>query len=275
MPNMIAHLTNAKNNGADIHVILEGSQITGNSNATAYLGQIESVIGSSHVTICNNGCMGTDIDHNKFFAFSALTNGDADIVAQSSENLVGDNANRDNNMIVFKNAPELYNNYEGYWHDMYNAEQTGTKNLNYNSTQTVEDGVVVHHFPQSSGDYVDSVLKEVDCSSGGSINVGEVEILNSRSDIATDLANLEQQGCSVAVITSADDMQTPPAANAPANASATTAVSIATQAPSSAGDDISPADAAEIAAAAPTSAGSIAILHDPPPLEVHYYRRKV
>lgn len=52
--------------------------------------------------------MGGRINHNKFFLFSDLGEGGTDVLVQSSANLTEFQLVRNNNMVVLRGYPDLY-----------------------------------------------------------------------------------------------------------------------------------------------------------------------
>lgn len=147
--------------------------------------------------ICNAGCHGSKINHNKFYLFSNVA-GQANVVVQSSANLTISNSRKYwNNAVTFAGNAELYNAFVGYFNDLSRDLQ----NLDYYKSVGAGN-VKTYWFPRagttSDSDTVVNTLGNVGCAGGTTIKVamwyfGRVAIANS-------LASLAGQGCKVDVV---------------------------------------------------------------------------
>ncbi|HEY6739071.1 MAG TPA: phospholipase D-like domain-containing protein, partial [Actinopolymorphaceae bacterium] len=72
----------------------------------------------SWAVVCTEGCMGSKINHNKFFLFSEVS-GQANVVVQTSANLTISNAEKFwNNAVTIVGNSALYQAYLDYFEDL-------------------------------------------------------------------------------------------------------------------------------------------------------------
>ena len=164
---------------------------------------------AGHVISCRNalgevmGAMGGRINHNKFFLFSDVTGDGPKVAVQSSANLTEFQLTRNNNMVILRGRPEVYDAYLRYWNDM--SLCVAEPDYYRVSGQTAPVGL--HCFPRAtadagtgSGDPVVEALDGLDANAGGSIRVAMATWSNPRSAIARKLVALHGAGMDVAVL---------------------------------------------------------------------------
>ncbi len=196
----VTALGDAADRGVDVRVVLDG-----HGPSDAVVAALNSRLGATRVHRCvhadpsNTSCIGDGINHNKFFLFSALTDGSTDVVAQSSANLNAGQVLRHNNMVIVRGNRAIYDYYFAYWGDLRAAVQ----NLDY--YRSLQSGSVkAYFFPRATGDTIISVLGNVHCDPGtpgrGRVRVTMAFFTNGRDDVADALADKQREGCDVRVI---------------------------------------------------------------------------
>jgi phosphatidylserine/phosphatidylglycerophosphate/cardiolipin synthase-like enzyme len=175
--------------GVDVRVVLDSE------NSGAALTTLQSGLGSK-LTLCTRGrgsCIGTSINHNKFFLFSALDDGSTNVVAQSSANLTDKQLRLHNNMVLVRDDAALFAGYEKYFEDL--AAQKADANYARNVDGDVGKAFM---FPRSQEKVV-SVLDNVTCGGGGKIRVAMAYFVN-RPTVAKKFGALKKAGCDVKMI---------------------------------------------------------------------------
>jgi phosphatidylserine/phosphatidylglycerophosphate/cardiolipin synthase-like enzyme len=165
------------------------------ANVTALrdmLDRLRREIGDDAVTVCHVGdgsCLGTHINHNKFIIFSKLDDGSNNVVVQSSANLGSRRLH--NNMVLFRNAPGLYDDYAAYFHDLTHATPHGAVLHGPGATTGYAS-------PYSGPDPILAALDQVKCEAGASrIRVAMTFWHDDRVEIANRLVALQAKGCDV------------------------------------------------------------------------------
>ncbi len=156
---------------------------------------LQAGLPSGSITFCTRGngsCQGTNIDHNKFYLFSELTDGSKHVVIQSSANLTTDLLH--NNMVIDRNDPDLYAGYLDYFHDLQQKQE----HLNYYRTSD-GDHTIAYFFPRKDGDTIVSVLSKVHCTADSKIRVAMAFWDTGRIAIADKLVELAGKGCDVGI----------------------------------------------------------------------------
>ncbi len=188
-------LGDALDRGADVRVVLDG----GGASDSA-LARLQARLGADRITRCGGGgataCHGSRINHNKFFLFSALTDGSRDVVVQSSANLNAGQLRKHNNAVVIRGDAALYAAYRQYWLDL----RRDRFDLNYYWTALGDSGVKAYFFPRASGDTAVSIVNNVHCDPGASIHVAMAFFEDPRLAVADALGGKREQGCEVRVI---------------------------------------------------------------------------
>lgn len=192
-PTIVAAIGEAVTRGVIVDVIRSADS---RGEAKNVYTDLTSAVGADHLTVCEAGCLGEHINHNKFMLVEELDNGAKNVVVQSSGNFTGSTLIRDNNMLVYGNAPSVYSTYLSYWNDM----KAGVKNPDYNRTVDTGNGVIVHFFPQAKGDETLNVLNRVRCVPGARVLIAQAQFSGQRTAVAKKLAQLKTDGCDVATI---------------------------------------------------------------------------
>jgi phosphatidylserine/phosphatidylglycerophosphate/cardiolipin synthase-like enzyme len=172
---------------------------------------------AGHVIQCRNaageliGAMGGRINHNKFVLFSDLSGDAREVVLQSSANFTELQLSRNNNLLVFRNRPNLYMAYLRYWNDMATCLPDPAY---YRSTGRTTP-VTAWFFPRASGngvtgtdDTILEILSGINTSAGGSIRIAMATWSNMRTAIASRLAALHSAGMDVAVLVNPSETAT-------------------------------------------------------------------
>ena len=202
---MIAPFVEAAERGVDVRIIVGVNNDPVPDLSAALPGR---------VIVCTNsagepdGCHGGRINHNKFFLFSDLTDGNSNCVLQSSANLTNLQLLNANNAVIFRNDEDLYTSYLDYW----NALSEDLDDLNFYRKVVTSDSNEAHYFPRSSAngttgelDPVVEILRDVKPLEGGSIRVAMAFWTGPRSGIVNWLAALNQTGMDVQVIVDNED----------------------------------------------------------------------
>jgi phosphatidylserine/phosphatidylglycerophosphate/cardiolipin synthase-like enzyme len=170
----------------------------------------------SYVLLCHGGCITHDtaediINHDKFYLFSN-TSGSANVVVQSSANMIstttGWNGGIDawNNALTLVDQPDIYDAYNTRFTALKAALMSGTSSdVNY-TTATSTNPVAgasakAYFFPQkdTSQDVILDVLNNIDCGGAtSSIHVAMYDLKDVA--VAKKLKSLDDSGCTVHVV---------------------------------------------------------------------------
>lgn len=184
----------AKRRGVDVRIVLDGA----NAEYAAY-DKLKAGLGAANVTLCTarDACIGTGINHNKFFLFSKLDDGSTNVVVQSSANLTAAQLSEHNNMVVIRNDPKLYAGYRAYWEDLRRHRQ----DLNYYTTVNGTHAVKAYFFPRNSGgDTIVNVLDNISSCRNTKVRVAMAFFAQNRLAVADALARQARRGCDVRVV---------------------------------------------------------------------------
>ncbi|MBK8255324.1 MAG: hypothetical protein IPK82_22035 [Polyangiaceae bacterium] len=184
-----------QNKGVNVRVVLDGS------NAGNQVVNLLSPVLGADLTLCQSSgggsCIGSNINHSKFFLFSALDNGVTNVVVQSSANLTNPMLTDHNNLVIARGDALLYQGYLNYWLD----QKADQQNLDYYKTI---DGTLpfrAYFYPRAQGDTIVSILDNVSCSAGNKkIRLAMSLFSDSRVEIAQKLVTKKQEGCSVVTL---------------------------------------------------------------------------
>ncbi len=188
-------LATAAKRPVDVKMVLDGKN-SGNSPTKT----LQKGIGAANVTLCKSGCIGTGINHNKFFLFSKLCDGSKDVVVQSSANLKA--VPKHNDLVVVRGDAKLYAAYLKYW----KAERAQKKNLNYGAgpngvTWGSSTPTQVRFYPRKSGDAIVEILNNVKCTKRGKRIYVAMSMWNTgRVAIVKRLKALRSKGCDVKIV---------------------------------------------------------------------------
>ncbi len=183
------------NKNVSVHVVLDGSNQGNQVHAL-----LSPVLGPD-LTLCQSSgggsCLGKDINHSKFYLFSALDDGTTNVVVQSSANLTNPMLTDHNNLVIVRGDAQLYQGYLQYWGD----QKADQQNLDYYKTIDGSLPVRAYFFPRAQGDTILSVLDNVVCSSGNKkLRIAMSLFMDSRVEVAQKIAQKKQQGCSVVLV---------------------------------------------------------------------------
>lgn len=202
-------LLRASFNGVNVQLVLEGSVGGESPVGTMLLGGLgDDVEADSWAIACDEGCHGSNINHNKFFLFSEV-DGERDVVVQSSANFTVQNGSRYwNNAVTFVGERELYDGYMEYFADL------ARNHTDPSYHRTFEAGDVTANLfpvgPSYPGDGLqDPLVDELDlvtCTGNGSTGdehgntiVRAAQNYFGRPEVAEKLTNLADEGCVVKV----------------------------------------------------------------------------
>ena len=183
------------NKNVSVHVVLDGSNEGNQVHA-----MLAPVLGAD-LKLCQSSgggsCLGKDINHSKFYLFSALDSGVTNVVVQSSANLTNPMLTDHNNLVIVRGDSTFYQGYLQYWTD----QKADLQNLDYYKTIDGDLAVRAYFFPRAQGDTILSVLDNVVCSSGNKkLRLAMSLFTDSRVEVAQKLAQKKQQGCSVVAL---------------------------------------------------------------------------
>lgn len=190
----------AHERGVDVRIVLGNTSTHPNGNDWSAVTILRDRLGD-RLTICEDGqseggCMGENIQHNKFVTFSEIADGSRDVVLQTSANLTEFQLSQFNNLVLLHDDAALYEVFVSYWQDLQRDEL----NLTYDRHERGDSGTKAYFFPLSSGDPILDALESVDCSEGADIYVAMAFFTNSRSDVAEELRSMDEAGCGIHVV---------------------------------------------------------------------------
>ena len=198
--NMAEAFIAAHQRGVDVRLLI-GSEF-------AAVETLKEALPDGHVYVCRrggdpSGCHGGNINHNKFFLFSRLTDGSRDVVVQSSANLTNPQLGQNNNFVVIRDDLRLYHAFRQYWHDL----SRDVDDLDYYVTAEGDEGTKAYFLPRASAtsatgerDPVYAIFDDIDCSAGSELRIGQARWSNARRGIAHKAAELQESGCNVEVV---------------------------------------------------------------------------
>jgi phosphatidylserine/phosphatidylglycerophosphate/cardiolipin synthase-like enzyme len=179
----------ASNRGVDVNVIIAGHYAEATETQ-----RLLDVLGDS-VSIASGGSIGTKYNHNKFLLLSKLSNGETDVVWQSSTNFTRVQRHRHNTSVVFREDTELYDVYRDYWDDL----AAGETDRQYNRTEQT-DSATVFFSPRSDFDTHLKVLNEISPTRDATVRFMYSIWTTGRLEVVDRIEELVSQGCSVEVI---------------------------------------------------------------------------
>lgn len=156
-----------------------------------------------------NGCRGLIANHNKFFLFSELEDGNRDIVAQTSANMADGQLKLYNDLLIIKNDASFFDDFMGYWAKLKD-DRTVLLRRSYRTIETEQGLLKSYFFPRLvSKDPVKELLKKVNCRLPGS-SIMASQSAFTRGGVAREMARLRAEGCDLKVIVRADPVQHSP-----------------------------------------------------------------
>ncbi|MGH8795284.1 MAG: phospholipase D-like domain-containing protein [Stackebrandtia sp.] len=192
-------LVAASDRGADVKIVID--DIIKQSNTEAY-----KVLSASDIplTSCVDSCLGTGINHNKFFLFDV---GGAVSAAQTSSNMTSTQQTKYNNMLTVTGDTGLYDWYTGYWNRL-NAKSWTYDGVTWGDADKIYrgDGVEAYAYPRGSDNLLGILNNITECGDDhGTIRVAQSMFREKRVAIRDRLAELQDSlGCDVQVITSSE-----------------------------------------------------------------------
>ncbi|MBN0046750.1 phosphatidylserine/phosphatidylglycerophosphate/cardiolipin synthase family protein [Streptomyces actuosus] len=204
-------LIRAHRRGVNIRVVLDHAYADSAAvrSLETELGTDRSVSSWVHVCGTAGACIATGgtnpINHNKFFTFSRI--GDVgvaeDVVIQTSANQTSLNvAKYWNNAYTVVGNTALYTAYVDYFNDLAAEKRTDDY---YTSAKVGTEKY--YFFPQSTGDVVVDILRNVSCTGNSTVGtpthksvVRVAAFALHRDSVARALADLADEGCSVQIV---------------------------------------------------------------------------
>ncbi|HEX4453494.1 MAG TPA: phospholipase D-like domain-containing protein [Kofleriaceae bacterium] len=150
---------------------------------------------SGSITYCSRGhgsCQGTNINHNKIYMFSKLSDGSENVVVQSSANLTTFHLH--NNLVISRGDKALYDGYVTY----FDALEARHENLDY-YRHFDGDHTIAYMFPRAEGDTITSILGNVHCTKSSIVRITMAFWDDYRIGIVDGLKDLVKAGCDVRV----------------------------------------------------------------------------
>jgi phosphatidylserine/phosphatidylglycerophosphate/cardiolipin synthase-like enzyme len=160
---------------------------------------------------CNQGCLGTNINHNKFLLINKGVSLKGEfqnhIVAVTSYNFDNRQPHNFNDMSIVYNNSELYHNFVAYWELLWLAKKKDRKiKVTEEQMSIISSQYQVHYSPRKKSDPVIKLLKNIDCSDQtGVIHIAHSRWDRGRRDILKKLRKMQKRGCSVHIIANSTD----------------------------------------------------------------------
>ncbi len=193
--------------GVDVQLILDIDKGAANENLEPVIRSLKDSLGSA-LTICGDerrgGCVGSNINHNKFAVFEALADGSTQVVMQSSSNMVRERSLH-NNTIVLRGDFALYEHYMAYWSDQH----AQVRDPDYYQRLDGDTSTRIYLSPRKTGDTVLEELGNMECP-GGELRVAMSLFGGNRTGLPERLVEMKQAGCSVELVLRGDE-DAPPA----------------------------------------------------------------
>jgi phosphatidylserine/phosphatidylglycerophosphate/cardiolipin synthase-like enzyme len=206
--NVTDALLAANGRGVNVQVVAEDDEPT-ESPAKQ---RLRTGLPSGNFTYCDDGCLTSTagkINHNKFYVFSALTDGRTNVVVQTSQNMTTTQTRMHNNAVIASGDAGLATAYRNYW-----AKLKARQPQEISGSSKSSDGKVELFFsPRNTSsdastfgnsDIAAAMLNDVKCPDG-KIRIGMAFWSTARPNITTVLAAKQAAGCSVEVL--ADDSE--------------------------------------------------------------------
>ncbi len=176
------------------------------------LTQLQGELPAGSVVLCVDGCLGpgTDIDHQKIWVFSQLTDGRTNVVVQSSENIPNGPDPLHNNLLISANDPALATGYRAVITKM----KTDTASPWSGTIISTSGRVTVWMSPRDTAadqaaygdsDFLAAQLNDIDCTQGGTIRFVESQWAADRPHIDSAVLAARQAGCQVEILVSASN----------------------------------------------------------------------
>ncbi len=207
--------------GVDIRLVLDGlNRFESPAGSGVFLPfaavqKMRDALGDDKVVICSDdeapvklegGCLSSGINHNKFAVFSELCDGARNVVFQSSSNFSASQNDVQQNAVIVRDYPGLYDGYLGYW----TAEAAKIEIPNY-FREVDGAGTRAWFFPRQrigaatqepSTDVIQGILDNMSCIGGTRVRVAMAFWNDSRDYLVDALARLKTAGCDVRILSS-------------------------------------------------------------------------
>ena len=206
---LTASFAKAQSRGVRVHLVMDDS-----ANDSSYAPARDLLIealGKDHVHVCkNDGCIGQENNHNKFYLFSEIRHPQdrsktlKHIVVETSSNMKFSHKFLFNTLRIYSGDEKLYNAVLQYWRDLrsekYTPDYLGGPNGTVRGASL--DNVSMYFFPSRSGEpMVEDVMPDVSCKQGGEILVAQSILKGKRGRKIIAQANrLQAEGCYVGMI---------------------------------------------------------------------------
>jgi phosphatidylserine/phosphatidylglycerophosphate/cardiolipin synthase-like enzyme len=181
----------ATERGINVNVLIDG-HLSETSTVQRLLAELKE-----HVSINADESPGTN--HNKFLLCSELTNGETDVVWQSTSNFTTTQLFRHNTSVVFRGDEALYDVYRTYWDDLFD----GKTDPHYNRVERT-DSATVFFSPRSDFDTHLEALENIVPSQDATIRFMYSIWTIERGAVVDRIGKLIDQGCTVEVILEAE-----------------------------------------------------------------------
>lgn len=211
-------LVAAKERGVDVRVLGERCHMkgedwicpTGDSELLPVQKDLTNRLGAERTLWCWKGCLRNDYEnHDKFWLFSALSDGRTNVVAQSSHNMVKNSFAQHNDMLVSAGDTAIYNAYLGAWNRMWQVESAGGAESWTDTNGGYESGhggtVESWFYPRASAgdDVLADRIRAVPCASAGRIRIAMASWRADRPLVEEALSDRARNGCRIEVVISA------------------------------------------------------------------------
>ncbi|MFE9775920.1 phosphatidylserine/phosphatidylglycerophosphate/cardiolipin synthase family protein [Streptomyces sp. NPDC005931] len=167
-------------------------------------------------TWCTNSCLGNGpddanaINHDKYFVFTALSDGRKNVVWQSSQNMHVHQSGELNNALIVSNNATLAGRYIAHFRDQVAHAGDSLHTTYDHTTGDPAAPVEAFFFPRNTSsdashygnaDIVASFIDDVDCARGGRIRISAAELdeRSTRPAIFTALEAKQTAGCTIEV----------------------------------------------------------------------------
>lgn len=202
------HIIAALDNDVDVRLVLDGEDDISPA--------VQSIIAlyPNAVTICDagnggGGCLGNNINHNKFLTFTQLCDGSTNVSVQSSANWTKAQLSAHNNMVIVRNDPALHEAYRGYWKALKSQQLDPSDPFAPYSHHDGDTDTRAFFFPRNPGqpaapatDTVSEILANVVCDPNSEedfVYVTHALWSDSRSYLIDKLVAMRDAGCKIRI----------------------------------------------------------------------------
>lgn len=157
------------------------------------------------IKTCPRGCLGENINHNKFLLLSRSRDGQGrvqdHVVAQTSYNFDNRQPGKVNDLVIVYGQEELYAIYKNYWETM--RRSAGEKDLKISDAGLThkKGDFEVYFSPRRYSDPIVDIFKRVECSREETvIHISQSRWDRGRKEIADYLKGLVPSNCHLRVL---------------------------------------------------------------------------